>query len=97
MSVVDAIFGLVFLVGSIAALTLMPRPGGVLAALVRLGRGTRRWWVLGLAVAVPILVGVGASLSASESRPFALVLVVATAVPLLLACLWAWARARSFS
>ncbi|MGB6770606.1 MAG: hypothetical protein WBF51_01185 [Candidatus Dormiibacterota bacterium] len=98
MSVVGAILGLVFLVGSIAALTLMPRPpGGVIAALVRLGRGTRRWWVLGLAVAAPTLVGVGASLSASESRPFALVLVVATAVPLLLACLWAWARARSFS
>ena len=75
MSVVGGILGLVFLVGSIAALTIMPRPGGVFAALVRLGRGTRRWWVLGLAVAAPTLVGVGASLSASESRPFALVLV----------------------
>ncbi|HUY25730.1 MAG TPA: hypothetical protein VMV09_10590 [Candidatus Saccharimonadales bacterium] len=97
MSVVSAILGLVFLLGSIAALTLMPSPGGVIAPLLRLGRGTRRWWVLGLAVAAPILVGVGASLSASESRAFALLLVVGTAVPLLLACLWAWARARSYS
>jgi len=97
MPVAGSILGLVFLVGSIAGLTLMPRPDGLIAPLVRLGRGTRRWWVLGLAVAAPILVGVGASLSASESRPFVLFLVVVTVVPLLLACVWAWARARSFS
>ncbi|MGA8427880.1 MAG: hypothetical protein WB801_09900, partial [Candidatus Dormiibacterota bacterium] len=97
MSVTGSILGLLFLVGSIAGLALMPRPDGLMAPLVRLGRGTRRWWVLSLAVAAPILVGVVASLPGSESRPFVLLLVVVTAVPLLLACVWAWARARSFS
>jgi hypothetical protein len=97
MSVAGSVLGLVFLLGSIAGLSLMPRPDAVIAPLVRLGRGTRRWWVLGLAVAAPILVGVGASLSAPEPRAFVLLLVVVTAGPLLLACVWAWARARSFS
>jgi hypothetical protein len=97
MSVAGSILGLVLLAASIAGLTLMPRPDRLIAPLVRLGRGARRWWVLSLAVAAPILVGVGVSLSASESRPFVLILVVVTAGPLLLACAWAWARARSFS
>jgi hypothetical protein len=97
MSVAGSILGLVFLVGSTAGLKLMPRPDRLMALLVKLGHGTRRWWVLSLAVAAPILVGVGASLSASESRPFVLLLVVVTTAPLLLACVWAWARARSFS
>ncbi|MGA8208400.1 MAG: hypothetical protein WB867_10320 [Candidatus Dormiibacterota bacterium] len=97
MSAMESILGLLFLVGSIAGLTLMPRPDRLMAPVVRLGRGTRRWWVLSLAVAAPILVGVVVSLPASESRPFVLLLVVVTAAPLLLACVWAWARARSFS
>jgi hypothetical protein len=97
MSVAGAVLGLVVLIGVTIGVALMPRPAGLVAALQRLGRGSRRWWVLGLAAGVPIWVGVGASLSTSESRPFAFLLVAVAAVPLLLACVWAWARARSFS
>jgi|GEM_PF-4526255 len=97
MAVVGAILGLIFLVIAGVGLTFLPRPDGLIAPSLKLGRGTRRWWVLSLAVAAPILVGVGASLSTSESRQFAILLVVVTAGALLLACVWAWARARSYS
>jgi hypothetical protein len=97
MAVAGAVLGLIFLVVAAGGLTLAPRPDGLIALVRKAGRGTRRWWVLSLAVAVPILVGVGASLSTSESRQFAILLVVVTAGPLLLACVWAWARARSYA
>ncbi|MGP8249543.1 MAG: hypothetical protein ACLQNU_06315 [Candidatus Dormibacteria bacterium] len=97
MAVAESGVGLFFLVIAGVGLTLVPRPEGLIAPLRRLGRGTRRWWVLSLAVAAPILVGVGASLSTAESRQFAILLVVVTAGPLLLACVWVWARARSYS
>lgn len=97
MALAGTVLGLIFLVVAGVGLTLVPRPNRLIAPLLRLGRGTRRWWVLSLAVAAPILVGVGASLSTSESRQFAILLVVVTAGPLLLACVWAWARARSYS
>jgi hypothetical protein len=97
MSGVATAVGVLLLVGVTAGLILMPRLDGLLAPFQRLGRGARRWWVLGLTAAVPIWVGVGASLSTSESRPFGFLLVAGVLVPLLLACAWAWARARSFS
>jgi hypothetical protein len=97
MALAGTVLGLIFLVVAGVGLTLVPRPNRLIAPLLRLGRGTRRWWVLSLAVAAPILVGVGASLSTSESRQFAILLVVVTAGPLLLACVWAWARAKSYS
>jgi hypothetical protein len=97
MAVEGSVLGLIFLVIASVGLTLVPRPDGLVAPLLRLGRGSRRWWVLSLAIAVPILLGVGASLATSESRQFAILLVVVTAGPLLLACVWVWARARSYS
>jgi uncharacterized membrane protein len=97
MAVEGLVLGLVFLVIAGVGLSLVPRRDGLMAPLLRLGRGTRRWWVLSLAIAAPILVGVVASLSTSESRQFAILLALVTAGTLLLACVWAWARARSYS
>ncbi|MGC1185064.1 MAG: hypothetical protein WBA31_07935 [Candidatus Dormiibacterota bacterium] len=88
--------GAVLLVAVTAFFAGAPLAGDPLALVRRLGRGSRRWWILALAVAVPPLVGVGSGLS-SNSHQFALFLVVVVVLPLLLACIWAWGRARSFS
>jgi hypothetical protein len=97
MSIAGIVVGMVLLIAVAAGLALAPAPRDFLPFLVKLGRGSRRWWVLALAVALSLLAGVLASLSTSESRPFALLLVLGVGVPLLLACAWAWGRARSFS
>ncbi|HVC22693.1 MAG TPA: hypothetical protein VNH82_04615 [Candidatus Dormibacteraeota bacterium] len=96
MTFAGIVIGAVLLVAVTALFALAPLAGDPLVLPRRLGRGSRRWWILALAVALPLLVGVGSGLS-SVAHQFALLLVVVVVLPLLLACLWAWGRARSFS
>ncbi|MGA7173365.1 MAG: hypothetical protein WCB86_10870 [Candidatus Dormiibacterota bacterium] len=97
MAIAGVAIGVVLAIGVAAGFALAPSPGTFLPTLLKVGRGSRRWWVLAVATAVTLLVGVVASLSTQESHPFALLLVLGVGVPLLLACAWAWGRARSFS
>ncbi|MGC2191041.1 MAG: hypothetical protein WA751_01765 [Candidatus Dormiibacterota bacterium] len=97
MTVAGIVLGMALLIAVAAGLALAPPPPDFLPFLIKLGRGSRRWWVLALAVVISLLAGVLASLSSSESHPFALLLVLGVGGPLLLACAWAWGRARSFS
>lgn len=97
MDIAAILMGAVLLVLVGGGLTRLPLEDHRLDWVRGLGRGSRRWWVLGLAVALPLLVGVAASLSGGGPHQFALVLALGLAVPLLLACSWVVARAGTFS
>lgn len=97
MAIVATLLGLVLLLVVVAGLVRLPPVDGWLEQPRRLGRGPRRWWIVGLATALPLLIGVAASLATPESHGFVLLLVLGLLVPLPLACVWVWARARSFS